>query len=296
MILHAVLVIFFSQLHVALLPKSLVSNQKTIQLTKLRSSVRYARWCNIASMELIETRLLLSCVRQLFGWRQFEPGKPLTFLDAHILHGDSLMGILDPEIMASGIPKEAYKHLTGRQQECLSRSQEAQSAAESTRVILIRTLFWKWLFRASISKLCRKTLLVEVERKRAAWNANLTNEHQARETLRANLFLAAFLRPKKRLNIERNYPHTQDLYRIDDRHRQRLGVEDLVQKIAKNHCFFHWHLAFAEIMQDGGFDRQSLVTHPGNALSCRNVNFLRCGRLRLRTLRTKQSVVGLSKN
>ena len=42
-----------------------------------------------------------------------EPGKPLNFLDAHILHGDSLVGVLDPAVMANGIPGEAYKPLTG---------------------------------------------------------------------------------------------------------------------------------------------------------------------------------------
>ena len=40
-----------------------------------------------------------------------EPGKPLTFLDSHIIQGDSLLDF-DPLIMEDGIPNEAYNVLT----------------------------------------------------------------------------------------------------------------------------------------------------------------------------------------
>ncbi|MFN5698727.1 MAG: DNA methyltransferase, partial [Cyanobacteriota bacterium] len=42
-----------------------------------------------------------------------EPGKPLSFLDAHIQCGDSLVGVFDPKLLEQGIPDEAYKPLTG---------------------------------------------------------------------------------------------------------------------------------------------------------------------------------------
>ena len=224
-------------------------NNSTNEVTQQRALREVVQHCiygvdrNTLAVELCKTALWMETV---------EPGKPLTFLDAHILHGDSLMGILDPEIMASGIPKEAYKHLTGDNknvcQDLKKRNQQPNQPE----------LFDQDAFlEVAVSNIDLETMpentLVEVERKRAAWNANLTNKHQSREALRANLFLAAFFAPKTSQHREK-LPHTQDLYRIDDGHRQRLGVEGLVQRIAKNHCFFHWHLAFAEIMQDGGFD------------------------------------------
>ncbi len=67
---------------------------------------------NPLAVELCKTALWIETV---------EPGKPLTFLDSHIQLGDSLVGILDPEVMANGIPGEAYKPLTGDFQSCLSR-------------------------------------------------------------------------------------------------------------------------------------------------------------------------------
>jgi hypothetical protein len=42
-----------------------------------------------------------------------DPGKPLSFLDAHIQCGDSLVGVFDPKVLEQGIPDEAYKALTG---------------------------------------------------------------------------------------------------------------------------------------------------------------------------------------
>ena len=59
---------------------------------------------NELAVELCKTALWIETV---------EPGKPLTFLNAHIRHGDSLVGILDPDLIADGIPGEAYKALTG---------------------------------------------------------------------------------------------------------------------------------------------------------------------------------------
>ena len=46
-----------------------------------------------------------------------EPGKPLTFLDAQIRCGDSLIGVFDIEMLRKGIPDEAYKPLTGDDKE-----------------------------------------------------------------------------------------------------------------------------------------------------------------------------------
>ena len=59
---------------------------------------------NPLAVELCKTALWIETI---------EPGKPLTFLDAHIQLGDSLVGLLDPEVIAAGIPGEAYKDLTG---------------------------------------------------------------------------------------------------------------------------------------------------------------------------------------
>ncbi len=42
-----------------------------------------------------------------------EPGRPLGFLDANFLCGDSLLGVFDLEVLRNGIPDAAYKPLMG---------------------------------------------------------------------------------------------------------------------------------------------------------------------------------------
>lgn len=42
-----------------------------------------------------------------------EPGKPLGFLDASLLCGDSLLGVFNLEVLRDGIPDAAYKPLSG---------------------------------------------------------------------------------------------------------------------------------------------------------------------------------------
>jgi len=40
-------------------------------------------------------------------------GRPLTFLDHRVRHGDSLVGVLDMSVLSQGIPDDAYNPVTG---------------------------------------------------------------------------------------------------------------------------------------------------------------------------------------
>ena len=63
----------------------------------------YAVDLNPMAVELCKVSLWLEAL---------EPGKPLTFLDAHIKSGNSLLGTT-PELVEAGIPDEAFKPITG---------------------------------------------------------------------------------------------------------------------------------------------------------------------------------------
>ena len=58
---------------------------------------------NPMAVELCKVSLWLESV---------DPGKPLSFLDHHIVHGNSLMGVT-PELLALGVPDSAFKALDG---------------------------------------------------------------------------------------------------------------------------------------------------------------------------------------
>ena len=198
---------------------------------------------NPLAVELCKTALWLETI---------QPGKPLTFLDSHILRGDSLVGILDPEIMANGIPESAYKPLTGDDKAvCLdlkrrnrSPTQKSFFDQEAVLEVAVATI--------DLDEMPEDTI-EHVEQKRVAWKAGLNDPTHARETLRANLFVGAYFGSKTHDNREL-IPQTQDLLRMVDGRLERKDVREFAGKLAVDHDFFHWHLAYPEIMQDGGFN------------------------------------------
>ena len=180
-----------------------------------------------------------------------EPGKPLTFLDSHILQGDSLVGILNPEVMANGIPAAAYKPLAGDERAvCLELKQRNRQAGQYSLfdpAVLVDVV----VSGMDIDDMPEGTL-IEVERKRKAWEAGLCDETRIREQWRADLFVGAYLAQKSQATLEL-VPHTQDIHRLVDGRAPRRGVGEFVRDLIEEHHCLHWHVAFAEIMQDGGF-------------------------------------------
>lgn len=201
---------------------------------------------NPLAVELCKTALWIETI---------EPDKPLTFLDAHIQIGDSLVGLLDPEVIAAGIPGEAYKDLTGDDKSTCRAIKKRNSRVGDT---VLRSLFNEdsvvevAIAAADIDAMPEETL-ADIERKSAAWDTARTNHTRKREDLRADLFVGAYFAPKTN-RTETWVPHTEDLNRLKIGMAKRPGVEERTRELARRHRFFHWHLAFAEIMQDGGFD------------------------------------------
>ena len=181
-----------------------------------------------------------------------EPGKPLTFLDSHILNGDSLVGVLDPGVMADGIPPDAYKPLTGddktvcRDLKKRNRNRRQLGLFDQDAVSKVA------ISNIDLDAMPEETLK-DVELKRITWETALRDKVRTQEATRADLFVGAYFAPKTHEHLER-VPHSQDIDRLGRQLPNRRGVHELVGKLAEAHHFFHWHLAFAEIMQDGGFD------------------------------------------
>ena len=198
---------------------------------------------NPLAVELCKTSLWMETV---------EPGKPLTFLDPHILQGDSLVGILDPEIMANGVPDGAYKPLTG-DDKAVCRDLKKHNRHRGQRGLFDQDA----VLEVAISRLDLNAMpeetLDDVERKRTTWRTALRDETRAREAMRADLFVGTYFAPKTRDSLE-VVPLSEDIDRLDRNLPRRPGVEDLVRKLSDTHHFLHWHLAFAEIMKAGGFD------------------------------------------
>lgn len=184
-----------------------------------------------------------------------EPGKPLSFLDRRIRVGDSLLGILDPAVMARGIPGQAYKALTGDDKAvCRDLKARNRRAGASVQTGLFD--------EAGIGRIATavsglddmpEDTLADIDRKRAAWETARAVDARRRETLRGDLFTGAFLAPKTADGMDA-VPLTEDLNRLDRDMPMRRRVERAAGDLALRHRYFHWPLEFPEVMAAGGFD------------------------------------------
>lgn len=201
---------------------------------------------NRLAVELCKTALWIETV---------EPGKPLTFLDPHIRWGDSLVGVLDPAVMADGIPDSAYKALTGddgRVCRYLKRRNRQSEGAVQGYLFTRDSLEAAADATANLDAMPEETL-DEIAAKREAWERTLIVPSRRRDQLRANLFVGAFFAPKTNETAD-CVPLGEDLNRVDRGMVMRPGVSALVNDLLERHGFFHWYIEFAEIMARGGFD------------------------------------------
>jgi hypothetical protein len=201
---------------------------------------------NPLAVELCKTALWLETL---------EPGKPLGFLDHHVRHGNSLVGILDPAVMKDGIPDKAYTALSGDDKAtctALKRSNRSQAGGRQAE-----------LFRSEVAQQLASTLAAldsmpedtveAIATKRAAFAQAEDNQQLSNERLRCDLFCAAFFAPKSADNATK-VPLSGDLVRASEGQPMRPGVAELARELAAEHHFFHWRLAFPEVFSQGGFD------------------------------------------
>ena len=201
---------------------------------------------NPLAVELCKTALWIETV---------EPGKPLTFLDSHIQNGDSLVGILDTSIMEDGIPKEAYKPLTGDDKDiCSDLKKKNKTAGKTVQIGMFDTdsPTEEIKHTENIDNMSEDTL-DDVEKKRIHWETELSSDTRLHKELFFNLFMGAYFRQKTDKTFE-TIPHNEDLNRWKKGELQRPGVEHTVRQLAERHKFLHWPVAFGNIMQQGGFD------------------------------------------
>jgi hypothetical protein len=133
-----------------------------------------------------------------------DPGKPLSFLDAHIQCGDSLVGVFDPKVLEQGIPDEAYKPLTGDDKPtCTSLKKEnasfrkagQKSTLQGTLNLQSSPPISRSQQRLQEIDAMPETTLAEGSAKQAAYEAWEQERSSDPQTLAADLYTAAFFLP-----------------------------------------------------------------------------------------------------
>jgi hypothetical protein len=193
-----------------------------------------------------------------------EPGKPLGFLDANILCGDSLLGVFDLEFLRAGIPDAAYKPLSGDDKDAAkyfdrrnkteregqgtfdftggrSSLPEAPPLAASLRAVRILPED----STAEISEKRRRLEAARAERDRENWR------------IAADLYLAAFVLPKKDVSPDQGaamVPTTDHVWRKLAGGQIYGPLIGATQEIRDRARLFHWPLEFPDVFAKGGFD------------------------------------------
>lgn len=191
----------------------------------------------------------------------FNRGKPLSFLDHRIKWGNSLVGVLDLDCLKEGIPDEAYKAVTGDRKD-LSASLKKQNKKERAQ----QDQLWigediaetrsHYIERAKAVGAIAENSTGDVKYKQSQYRESRQDASWWRDYTACNLWTAAFFMPLTEQNLQL-LPTSAALSRLMRQSPSAIHsltpVVDAANKLAKDKGFFHWHLEFPEVFEDGGF-------------------------------------------
>ncbi|MFG2582031.1 Eco57I restriction-modification methylase domain-containing protein [Streptomyces malaysiensis] len=204
-----------------------------------------------------------------------KPGRPLTFLDAHIKHGNGLLGTT-PKLLAGGLPDEAFKVLEGDESKAV-RNLKARNASERERwLAALRhrasqdALFSEQhaleISNAAISRATSDITtapseeLEDVQGQAHAYHELTTSRDYLRALELADAWCAAFVWEKtERTDGTRRTDETCPpalttdsllaLHSADGGASLPAGTVEKVARLREEYRFFHWHLEFPEVFR-----------------------------------------------
>jgi len=187
-----------------------------------------------------------------------EPGRPLSFLDHHVRVGNSLLGTT-PDLMASGIPDQAFDPMEG-DDKALSRELKKRNKAErtssQTSLLLQPGSPIVSQVRRGLQSLgvIEDTTLEGVRAREKSWRTLEESETMRGARLAADAWCAAFVWEKQ---PGRPLPLTSgQLATLQSDARGLSGdTRREIESLAAKYGFFHWHLVFPDVFDERqGFD------------------------------------------
>jgi len=189
-----------------------------------------------------------------------EPGKPLTFLDAHIKCGNSLVG-LGPgmDVYDLVIPDEAFSPVTGDDKKVAGALKKRNKQEREGQL----TFDWHGVREEQLEDYATRLRQVEampeddagqVAAKAAAYDSLQADYQVQHRRLLADLWTAAFfwrLQPDPSGALA---APTQGEWRNARLGKPSLGLATEARRLAEENHFFHWLLEFPDIIEEGGFD------------------------------------------
>ncbi len=193
-----------------------------------------------------------------------ESDKPLAFLDNHVRCGDSLIGVFDYEVLAQGVPDEAYKPLTGDDKEVAKAYAKFNRQGREGKVAT--GLFAE--FRAPTDLVAGATAvftmpedsLEQVAAKRDAFENMQIRDSWLQLKTASDSYITAFFAPKTGAVpsvadiADAPVPLTEHVWMVVRGSSLSPSMEESVDATARRIGAFHWPMQFPHVFAKGGFD------------------------------------------
>jgi hypothetical protein len=185
-----------------------------------------------------------------------EPGKPLSFLDAHIKCGNSLLGTT-LELLDKGIPEEAFRPIEGDDKDVaksLRKHNKTEREGQLTFDDVAGALVEELGEEASVFEAAGDNSVQELHEKVRGFAALASSEAYERAKLTADAWCAPFIQ-RKIAGTPRIT--TGVVRRIASGHGDvSEEVREEARQLADEYGFFHWEVEFPQVFgrAAGGFD------------------------------------------
>nr|BBH92021.1 hypothetical protein KTA_02200 [Thermogemmatispora argillosa] len=204
-----------------------------------------------------------------------EPGKPFSFLDAHIQCGNSLIGAT-PALLRQGIPDSAFEKVEGDDPAMCREYKKLNRAQRAGQLDLFTLDAQLWEDQHVIEESLTRMEAIgdddveQLHRKQEGYRQLLSSREYQRACWLADAWCAAFVWQKRR-TAELPYPVTEGIRRKFEEAPAQVPrwMKAEIERLREQYRFFHWHLAFpgvfhlpapgeepenAETGWSGGFD------------------------------------------
>lgn len=213
---------------------------------------------NLMAVELAKVSLWIEAM---------EPGRPLTFLDAHIKHGNGLLGTT-PKLLADGLPDDAFKPLEGDDKKHVTDLKKRNASERAAwRAALKRGVSQGELFseeeavngsneefgeQVSAITGTDSQELEDVQGQARKYRRLTTSRDYIRALELADAWCAAFVWKKTVSAVPAPALTTKSLLTLhseDGGASLPKGTLKELERLRQEYRFFHWHLEFPEVFR-----------------------------------------------
>jgi len=185
-----------------------------------------------------------------------DPGKPLSFLDAHVKCGNALIGAT-PCLIDKGIPDVAFKAVEGDDENwarTLRLANEKERTGQGSLFDIEDIVdYSNTELAASLIRIAAAPSgsLHQVHQQAAAYRDWTESAKRQRQLMIANSWCAAFMWHKTKDALPAITYNVFKTLKKEDNTLLSAAVADEVNRLAGEYSFFHWHLEFPNIFRVG---------------------------------------------